>query len=69
MTKKEFDNLKIEDFENGAVNYSIRKVFTALEIIQKCNPLKNNLDTYLYDIAEWGFGIKKAKPKKEDYGI
>ena len=69
MTKKEFDSLKIEDFENGAVNYAIRKVFTALEIIQKHNPLRNDLDAYLFQVAEWGFGIQKAKPKKEDYGI
>lgn len=41
----------------------------ALKIIQAFNGMRNDLDAYLYDIAEWGLGKRKDKPKKEDFGL
>ena len=45
------------------------KAMIALKIIKKCNPLRNDFDTYLYDVACWGLGIFKDEPKPKDYGV
>jgi hypothetical protein len=41
----------------------------ALEEIKKYNRLRNDLDAYLYEVADWGLGIRKEPPNPEDYGI
>jgi len=33
------------------------------------NPLRNDLDAYLYHLCEYALGESKEKPRKEDYGI
>ena len=47
----------------------MEKAIEALEEIKKFNRLHNDLDAYLYEIANWGLGIIKDKPDKEDYGL
>ena len=41
----------------------------AIEILMKHNPLKNDLDAYLYQICLWAEGECRLKPKPEDYGL
>ena len=41
----------------------------ALKEIQKYNNLHNDLDTYLFEIAEWGLGIRVIKPSPVDYSL
>lgn len=44
------------------------KAIMALEIIDLYNPLKNDLDSYLMYVTEWGLG-KGPKPNPLDFGI
>lgn len=39
----------------------------ALKILQSLNPIKNYVDAYLYDIAEWGLGNMEQKPDPSEY--
>ena len=45
------------------------KATTALEEIQNYNGLRNDLDAYLYEIAEWGLGLREYAPNPDDYGL
>lgn len=47
----------------------INKMREALEILKKYNPLHNDLEAYLYAVADWGLGIEEEKPNPEDFGI
>lgn len=40
----------------------------ALQIINKYNPIHNDLEAYLDLVAEWGMG-KGPKPNPKDFGI
>ena len=40
----------------------------AILILDKYNPLRNDLDAYLHEVAQWGLG-RRLKPKPEDFGI
>lgn len=40
----------------------------ALKIINKFNRIRNDIEAYLYSIAEWGIG-KAPKPDPKDFGI
>ena len=39
----------------------------ALEEIKNHNRLRNDLDAYLYDVADWGLGIHGWKPNPDHY--
>lgn len=54
----------LEDLDNTMENR-----FEALKTLLQKNPLRNDLDAYLYEIANWGLGLRKDKPEKEDYAI
>ena len=41
----------------------------ALEEIKRFNRLRGDLDAYLYEVANWGLGLRKGKPVPEDYSI
>ena len=47
----------------------LHKADVALTEIEKYNPIRNDLDAYLYDIAEWGLGIIPDKPNPKDFGV
>jgi len=40
----------------------------AINILDRYNPLRNDLDAYLHEVAQWGLG-RRLKPKPEDFGI
>lgn len=44
------------------------KAIKALKIIRAFNPLHNDTEAYLYDVAEWGLGLID-EPNPEDFGI
>ncbi len=41
----------------------------ALAEIIKHNKIENDLQSYLYDVADWGLGKLKYKPNPKDYGV
>ncbi len=43
-------------------------IIEALEILERFNPLRNDLDAYLLDVIEWAQG-KGAKPNPKDFGL
>lgn len=45
------------------------KAIEALEEIKKYNRLRNDLDAYLYEVTNWGLGIREKAPDPDDYGI
>jgi hypothetical protein len=45
------------------------KMSAALKILAEHNPLRNDFDEYLLDIAEWGLGLEEEKPNPEDFGF
>ena len=51
----------------GAVKKMERMEF-ALGKYQEYNDLRDDLDAYLYALAQWALGLEKTKPDSEDYG-
>ena len=45
------------------------KIKEALLEYQKFNPIRNDLDAYLYHMGEWALGESAIKPTPVDYGI
>ena len=45
------------------------RAYTAITILQKYNRIHNDLEAYLWEVAEWGSGIRKDKPNPKDYGV
>ena len=45
------------------------KAIEALEIIKRWNILRNDLDAYLREIANWGLGLRPTKPNESVYGL
>jgi hypothetical protein len=43
------------------------KLTLALKEIQRHNQLKNDIDSYLYEVAEWGLGNKDEYPNINNY--
>ena len=41
----------------------------ALAEINEYNHIRNDLDAYLFDLAEWGLGLRKDRPNKKDFGL
>ena len=41
----------------------------ALSEILKYNPLRNDLDAYLFELTHWGLGKRKIKPNASDYNL
>lgn len=57
----------------GAISIEIDQdihsnMIEALEILERFNPLRNDLDAYLLDVVEWA-QCKGSKPNPEDFGI
>jgi hypothetical protein len=69
MKLHDFNRLIKNVFYNTAGIVEIRKVFIALEEYQNYNPLRNDLDAYLYDMGLWALGDKTHKPIKRDFGL
>ena len=44
------------------------RMVEALKIVERFNPLRNDLDTYLFVVIEWAQG-KGAKPDPKEFGI
>ena len=42
---------------------------TALEEVRRLNRLRNDLDDYLFELAEWGLGKQEYAPNPADYGV
>ena len=42
---------------------------TALETLKRHNPLHNDFEAYLYEIAKWGLGNIDTLPSPSDYGL
>lgn len=47
----------------------LEKAYAALHELQKWNRLHHDLDSYLFNIAEWGLGEIDEKPNPESYGV
>ena len=45
------------------------KLREALTEIKKFNPLRNDLDGYLFAMAEWGLGEIEDKPLRKSFGL
>jgi transcriptional regulator with XRE-family HTH domain len=41
----------------------------ALRIMQEYNPLRDDMDAFLYEIGRWGLGERSDRPAGKDYGI
>ena len=41
----------------------------ALEEIRHFNRIHNDLEAYLFEVAEYGLGMIEEKPRRENYGI
>jgi hypothetical protein len=52
---------------SDSVINELNRYTEAIEILRKYNPLRNDLDAYLYQICLWAEGA--LKPKLKDYGI
>lgn len=45
------------------------KAIRALKEIQKYNSIHNDLESYLFEVGEYGLGQSSSFPNCEDYGI
>ena len=41
----------------------------ALQTLKAFNPLRNDLDAYLYEVAKWGLGLRKERPGAAGFGV
>ena len=48
---------------------SKEKAFWALSTIQSYNRLRNDLDAYLYEVAEYGMALRSTIPDIESFRI
>jgi len=53
----------------GRLAEEIKVLKEALVEIQKSNRMNNDLDAYLFDLADWALGKENKKPNPVDYGI
>jgi hypothetical protein len=49
-------------------NEKIQRLEEALSEHQRFNRIGNDLDSYLWNMAEWAFG-REEKPNPESYGL
>ena len=54
---------------NDITTNKMLKAQEALKEIKAFNRLRNDLDAYLYDLAEWGIGESISKPDRASFGI
>jgi len=47
----------------------VRKLEDALKEVLKLNPLRNDLDAYLFELCEYAIIGTKNKPNRKDYGL
>lgn len=52
-----------------ATQLKLERAHTALKEIKKYNPLHNDLEAYLYDMAEWGMGNLEVRPSPSIFGL
>jgi hypothetical protein len=55
--------------ELRAMSAALGMAVYALETIQHYNRVHNDLEAYLYDLAEWGMGKTDTKPDPGSYGL
>lgn len=41
----------------------------ALLEINRHNPIRNDTEMYLYELAEWGLGLNDTKPDPRNFGV
>ena len=47
----------------------LNKAYAALKELNARNPLHNDLEAYLFDVAEWGLGQRDERPDPAFYGL
>jgi hypothetical protein len=45
------------------------RAIEALNIIERYNPLRNDLDAYLLEVCKYGLGLREDLPEPKDYGL
>ena len=45
------------------------RAFMALQEINRLNHIGNDLQAYLFAMADWGLGIREDRPRPESYGV
>lgn len=41
----------------------------ALEVIKRFNRLRNDVDAYLFEVANFGLGVRETMPELGDFGL
>lgn len=59
---------KVVNEANAAVS-DLERARAALGILQKYNPLHNDLEAYLLEVGEWGLGQRDDKPDPKNFGV
>lgn len=67
MTKEHTNNTQVVSASEMAI--ALIKARAALEIINRYNHINNDLQAYLFDVAEWGMGKISVEPLPETFGI
>jgi hypothetical protein len=52
-----------------ALQAKVARLRAALLILQDYNPLHNDLDAYLIEVADWGLGERDTPPDPEAFGL
>ena len=47
----------------------VEKMRDALKIHNKFNPIRNDLDAYLFELADYALGNNQKAPSQEDFGV
>ena len=48
---------------------ALERTYTALAEINKHNPIHNDLEAYLFDLAEWGMYKSEKRPLPKSFGL
>ncbi len=48
---------------------ALRRARVALSEIARYNNVRNDLDAYLSDLADWGMGEREQRPDPKQYGL
>jgi hypothetical protein len=63
MTKQTIAETEIE------LKIQLAQARAALSELKQANRLRGDRDTYLFELAEWGLGIRETRPDIDYYGI
>lgn len=48
---------------------ALNKAYEALRELKKYNPLHNDTEAYLFEVAKWGLMERPKRPDPKDYGL